>query len=75
MFLVTGSTDSVKRFLHNVKNNQSGAEDFNSKASNLQVFNYSSIRATTNDFSSENKLGEGGYGPVYKVTFDNASIV
>ncbi|XP_042965126.1 receptor-like serine/threonine-protein kinase SD1-7 isoform X3 [Carya illinoinensis] len=61
-----GSIDSVKRFLHKVKNNISSAEDFNSNASNLQVFSYSSIRAATNDFSSENKLGEGGYGPVYK---------
>lgn len=75
MFLVTGSIDSVKRFLHKVKNNISSAEDFNSNASNLQVFSYSSIRAATNDFSSENKLGEGGYGPVYKVTFGNTSIV
>ncbi|XP_052482102.1 L-type lectin-domain containing receptor kinase S.4 isoform X2 [Gossypium raimondii] len=33
---------------------------------NLQVFSFSSIKAATNNFSNDNKLGEGGYGPVYK---------
>lgn len=30
-------------------------------------FDLDTIRAATNDFSDENKLGEGGFGPVYKV--------
>ncbi|GMN32878.1 hypothetical protein TIFTF001_041802 [Ficus carica] len=34
--------------------------------SNLQVFSYRTIRAATNNFSSQNKIGQGGYGPVYK---------
>jgi len=34
-----------------------------------KVFSYASIVEATNDFSSENKLGQGGFGPVYKVTF------
>ncbi|KAK8637881.1 hypothetical protein V6N13_136337 [Hibiscus sabdariffa] len=34
---------------------------------NLQFFSFSSIKASTNNFSYDNKLGEGGYGPVYKV--------
>lgn len=32
-----------------------------------QTFSFDDIKAATNDFSKENKLGEGGYGPVYKV--------
>lgn len=28
---------------------------------------FDTIRVATNDFSYENKLGEGGFGPVYKV--------
>jgi len=30
-------------------------------------FSLENIRAATNDFSSANKIGEGGFGPVYKV--------
>ncbi|KAJ8622204.1 hypothetical protein MRB53_030733 [Persea americana] len=30
-------------------------------------FDFGVIRAATNNFSIENKLGEGGFGPVYKV--------
>ncbi|GKF73594.1 G-type lectin S-receptor-like serine/threonine-protein kinase, partial [Tanacetum coccineum] len=32
----------------------------------LLVFSVASIMAATNDFSDENKLGQGGFGPVYK---------
>ncbi|KAM4100312.1 hypothetical protein ACB094_05G058600 [Castanea mollissima] len=32
----------------------------------LQIFNFESISVATNNFSTENKLGEGGFGPVYK---------
>ncbi|KAE9613501.1 hypothetical protein Lal_00015953 [Lupinus albus] len=32
----------------------------------LPVFNFSYIAIATDDFSEENKLGQGGFGPVYK---------
>ena len=35
----------------------------------LPVFSLKSILAATNNFSEVNKLGEGGFGPVYKVEF------
>ncbi|KAK8482595.1 hypothetical protein V6N11_066257 [Hibiscus sabdariffa] len=44
----------------------SAAENFGSDASHLQVFKFSNIREATNNFSIANKLGEGGFGPVYK---------
>lgn len=31
------------------------------------TFSYSELKNATNDFNHENKLGEGGFGPVYKV--------
>ncbi|KAL5976142.1 hypothetical protein ACLOJK_020472 [Asimina triloba] len=37
------------------------------EAPDLPLFELNVIAAATNNFSSENKLGEGGFGPVYKV--------
>lgn len=34
----------------------------------INSFTLSTIQVATNNFSLENKLGEGGFGPVYKVT-------
>lgn len=36
-------------------------------AKDLPLFNYNLVASATNFFSMENKLGEGGFGPVYKV--------
>ena len=33
----------------------------------MNSFGLSTIQIATNNFSIENKLGEGGFGPVYKV--------
>ncbi|KAK8675364.1 hypothetical protein V6N13_033433 [Hibiscus sabdariffa] len=33
----------------------------------LSFFDLSTVAAATNNFSSDNKLGQGGFGPVYKV--------
>ncbi|CAL1414861.1 unnamed protein product [Linum trigynum] len=35
----------------------------------LQAFTFSEIKAATNDFSDDNLLGSGGFGPVYKCVF------
>lgn len=35
--------------------------------SELQFFDLNTIAAATNNFSSENELGRGGFGSVYKV--------
>ncbi|XP_059437237.1 receptor-like serine/threonine-protein kinase SD1-8 [Corylus avellana] len=36
------------------------------KDAELPLFSYKSVSAATNKFSNMNKLGEGGFGPVYK---------
>lgn len=41
-------------------------EDGGAKGHDLRLFTYASILAATDNFSSKNKLGEGGFGPVYK---------
>ena len=37
------------------------------KAQEYPNISFAAIRAATTDFSDSNKLGEGGFGPVYKV--------
>jgi hypothetical protein len=39
------------------------------KNAELPLFSYGSVSAVTNNFSAMNKIGEGGYGPVYKVRY------
>jgi hypothetical protein len=43
--------------------------DFDGNVPNLQVFILADIEVATERLSIKNKLGEGGYGPVYKVNF------
>lgn len=43
-------------------------ELFEEKAHNLRIFSYSELRRATNDFSRLLKIGEGGFGIVYKGT-------
>ncbi|KAJ9537850.1 hypothetical protein OSB04_030583 [Centaurea solstitialis] len=47
-------------------NDSTNLEGSGRKESKLMVFSYAAIVAATKDFASENKLGEGGFGPVYK---------
>lgn len=49
------------------KVNKGAAGHFHGNAPDLQVFSFVDIEVATNRFSIENKLGQGGYGPVYKV--------
>lgn len=42
-------------------------EKFGTDALHVQVYGLSDIKEATNNFSNANKLGQGGYGPVYKV--------
>ncbi|MFS7984570.1 putative non-specific serine/threonine protein kinase [Helianthus anomalus] len=49
----------------NNSENRSGDEDFE-----LPLFGLSKILEATNNFSLNNKLGECGFGPVYKVFYD-----
>ena len=35
----------------------------------LPLFSFASVSAATDNFSAANKLGEGGFGPIYKVRY------
>lgn len=41
----------------------------------LPIFKFKQIKAVTNHFSYRNKLGEGGFGAVYKVLIHNLNYV
>lgn len=44
-------------------------------SSDLPLMDLSSINAATNSFSKENKLGEGGFGPVYRGVLDGGAEI
>ncbi|EPS69045.1 hypothetical protein M569_05722, partial [Genlisea aurea] len=39
------------------------------------LFNYKDLKTATNTFSEDNKLGEGGFGDVYKANLKNGNVV
>ncbi|XP_059652116.1 leucine-rich repeat receptor protein kinase HPCA1-like isoform X8 [Cornus florida] len=47
----------------------------NKKGHELQVFNFQSIVVATDNFSDTNKLGEGGFGSVYKGNFPDGEVI
>ncbi|XP_059450904.1 uncharacterized protein LOC132181681, partial [Corylus avellana] len=45
------------------------------KGIDVPFFEFKSIQAATDNFSDVNKLGQGGYGPVYKGTFPDGQEI
>lgn len=35
----------------------------------MNLYSYKELKVATDDFSQANKIGEGGFGSVYKVTY------
>ena len=62
------------KFLLELMNEAKELEIEGRKGFKLKVYSVSSIMDATNCFSDENKLGEGGYGPVYKGLLDGQEI-
>ncbi|XP_050279378.1 probable LRR receptor-like serine/threonine-protein kinase At1g56130, partial [Quercus robur] len=50
-------------------------EDFLGIDARPYTFSYSELRTATDDFSPSNKLGEGGFGPVYKGTLIDGRVI
>ncbi|XP_031247798.1 G-type lectin S-receptor-like serine/threonine-protein kinase At4g27290, partial [Pistacia vera] len=51
------------------------ASAFNGNVPNLIEYTLGDIKAATNGFSIENKLGQGGYGPVYKGILSAGQVI
>ncbi|KAB1211839.1 putative cysteine-rich receptor-like protein kinase 31 [Morella rubra] len=58
-----------------IVNRMAAAGDFNSDDPNLQVYSLAEIEAATDKLSIKNKLGQGGYGPVYKGILPNGQEI
>ncbi|CAH9101621.1 unnamed protein product [Cuscuta europaea] len=65
IFISKGHLGKVRSWITRTKISHVGGLN-SSSSPNLQVFRFSSIKAATKNFASENMIGHGGYGPVYK---------
>ncbi|KAL8228661.1 hypothetical protein R6Q57_013561 [Mikania cordata] len=69
-----GSGLSFSRILFFLEAHEYGDSDEISTPKSLQ-YSFGVIRAATNNFSDENKLGEGGFGAVYKGKLENGKEI
>ncbi|TKY54732.1 putative cysteine-rich receptor protein kinase 35 [Spatholobus suberectus] len=61
-----GTVATVTKILYKLRYLSAAEEDIDGNASDLIVFSYLTIKVATNNFSKDNRLGEGGFGTVYK---------
>ncbi|OWM66027.1 hypothetical protein CDL15_Pgr015453 [Punica granatum] len=57
---------------HRLTNTSETIKRGNKKGGEFQLYQFSQVEAATDCFSPDNKLGEGGFGPVYQARFCEA---
>ncbi|KAI9086892.1 hypothetical protein K1719_031053 [Acacia pycnantha] len=57
------------------KRHGDGEEELLDIDTKTYTFSYSELKNATGDFNPDNKLGEGGFGPVYKGTINDGRVV
>ncbi|RXH98812.1 hypothetical protein DVH24_011137 [Malus domestica] len=62
-------------YMRRKKSEKEDDEDILGLGPRPYTFSYAELRTATEDFNLSNKLGEGGYGPVYKGTLSDGRIV
>ncbi|KAB2637095.1 LRR receptor-like serine/threonine-protein kinase [Pyrus ussuriensis x Pyrus communis] len=62
-------------YMRRKKSEKEDDEDILGLGTRPYTFSYAELRAATEDFNPSNKLGEGGYGPVYKGTLFDGRVV
>ncbi|TQE03467.1 hypothetical protein C1H46_010947 [Malus baccata] len=66
---------SVILYMRRKKSEKQYDEDILGLSPRPNTFSYAELRVATEDFNPSNKLGEGGYGPVYKGTLSDGRVV
>ncbi|KAK7347568.1 hypothetical protein VNO80_22103 [Phaseolus coccineus] len=61
-----GTVATVTKILYKLRYLPGAEKDIDANGSDLTVFSYLTIKVATNNFSKDNRLGEGGFGTVYK---------
>ncbi|CAN4116643.1 unnamed protein product [Withania somnifera] len=69
------SLNTLKRNLASYEDSSRGNEMDGSENVDLLIFDLSTITSATDDFSDANKLGEGGFGSVYKGQLSNGQEI
>ncbi|XP_028752448.1 probable LRR receptor-like serine/threonine-protein kinase At1g56140 isoform X2 [Neltuma alba] len=57
------------------KHHEDGEEELLGIDIKPYTFSYSELKNATDDFNPSNKLGEGGFGPVYKGTLNDGRVI
>ncbi|KAK4719138.1 hypothetical protein R3W88_017476 [Solanum pinnatisectum] len=63
-----------KKFRHEVEEKKKAQDAFACSENCYRRYSTDEIEAATNYFSNSQKIGEGGYGPVYKGYLDHTSV-
>ncbi|XP_031270146.1 probable LRR receptor-like serine/threonine-protein kinase At1g56140 isoform X2 [Pistacia vera] len=62
-------------FYMNIKRGNDDAEVLLGIGPKPKIFGYAELKSATKDFNPPNKLGEGGFGPVYKGTLSDGRVI
>ena len=57
----------------NMKEDETIVWGLEGRSSEFMIYDFSQVLEATTNFSEENKLGQGGFGPVYKVRVGTTS--
>ncbi|KAK1375042.1 Receptor-like serine/threonine-protein kinase [Heracleum sosnowskyi] len=69
--ILEAKDNQIQELLEMDRNSELGRHNIN----DIRFYSFKSIAVATKNFSTDNKLGEGGFGPVYKGEFPKGKVV